>query len=41
MYYLPGWNDVPWNNPDSLAVHLGKYARYTFVVIVPENQKLL
>jgi len=22
-----GWNDVPWNNPDSLAVHLGKYAR--------------
>jgi len=22
-----GWNDAPWNNPDSLAVHLGKYAR--------------
>jgi len=22
-----GWNDVPWNNPDSLAVHMGKYAR--------------
>lgn len=22
-----GWNDAPWNNPDSLAVHMGKYAR--------------
>lgn len=22
-----GWNDAPWNNPDSLAVHLGRYAR--------------
>ena len=22
-----GWNDVPWNNPDSWAVNLGKYAR--------------
>jgi len=22
-----GWNDVPWNNPDSLAVNMGHYAR--------------
>ena len=26
-----GWNDVPWNNPDSLAVHLGEHARYRIV----------
>jgi len=22
-----GWNDVSWHNPDSMTVHLGKYAR--------------
>ena len=24
---MSGWNDVPWNNPDSYAVNLGKHAR--------------
>ena len=23
-----GFNDVPWNNPDSLAVNIGRYAKY-------------
>ena len=22
-----GFNDVPWNNPDSLAVNIGRYAK--------------
>ena len=28
LWLFKGWNDVSWHNPDSMTVHLGKYARY-------------
>ena len=34
---LPGWNDVSWNNPHSIAVRLGKYARYCILKKLTKN----
>ena len=29
--HIPGWADVPWNNPDSVATRIGNYAKYDFL----------
>ena len=36
IYYFnfSGWNDVPWNNPDSLAVNLGNHAKYVCKIVI-------
>ena len=41
--HIPGWADVPWNNPDSVATRIGNYAKYDFLDLgIPiVNQVLL
>ena len=36
--HTPGWGDVPWNNPDSVATRIGNYAKYDFLDLgIPIN----
>lgn len=38
---IPGWADVPWNNPDSVATRIGNYAKYDFLDLgIPIVNKL-
>ena len=40
--HIPGWADVPWNNPDSVATRIGNYAKYDFLDLgIPIVNQLL
>ena len=39
---IPGWADVPWNNPDSVSTRIGNYAKYDFLDLgIPIVNQLL